>query len=200
MRRAGAGKTCPGVDIVNCNKVPFSQDRFLLNMKNKSGFIKQLASKLEEDAHTVKICKGDADASIEKQAELGATYVVAVADDTDIAMMLLYHWREYHGSVVFFQERENRGWMIGYACKQCEIFREHILFVHAFSGCDTISAPFVREKISFLTAAKTNKMLQDVSDTMNDVWATKEEIEEASIKVFKIIYSGNDRATLCKLR
>ena len=33
LRRAGASKTCPGVDIVNCNKVPFSQDRFLSNTK-----------------------------------------------------------------------------------------------------------------------------------------------------------------------
>ena len=97
-------------------------------------------------------------------------------------MLLLL--REDHGSVVL----------------QYEVFREHILFIHAFSGCDTTSAPFGRGKISFLTAAKTNKMLQGVSNTMNDVWATKEEIEEASIKAFQIIYSGNDRATLCKLR
>ena len=89
--------------------------------------------------------------------------------------------------------------MIGDACKQCEVFREHILFVHTFYGCDTTSAPFGRGRISFLTAAKTKKMLQDVSDTMNDVWATKEEIEEASIKSLKIIYSGNDSALQAKV-
>ena len=100
----------------------------------------------------------------------------------------------------FKKEKTEDGWMIGDVCKQCEVFREHILFIHAFSGCDTTSAPFGRGKVRFLTAVKTNKMLQDVSDTMNDVWAGKEQIEEASIKAFQIIYSGNDRATLCKLR
>ena len=82
----------------------------------------------------MKICKGDADTTIVstslEQAQ-GNEMVVTVADDTDVAMMLLYHWKEHHGDIIFFQEKWNKGWDIKYVCKQCDTFREHILFVHA---------------------------------------------------------------------
>lgn len=79
-------------------------------------------------------------------------------------------------------------------------FREHILFIHAFSGCDTSSGPFGRGKNSFLTLVMKNKTMQIVSDTMNDVWAEQEQVGEAAIKAFQIIYRGKDKDTLCKLR
>ena len=204
MRRTGGGRLCPNVDVIGCNKVPFPQDRFLANDENKAGFIRLLGEKLEQCGQIVKICKGDADTvivstTIEK-AELNSTFVVTVADDTDVAMMLIYHWQERHGDIVFFQERENRGWKIKDVCRECDSFREHILFVHAFSGCYTTSAPFSRGKRSFLTSAINNEGMQILSDTMNDVWAGQEEVGEAAIKAFQIIYSGNDKDTLCKVR
>ena len=202
MRRTG-GKRCPNVDVVGCNKVPFPQDRFLTNEENKAAFIRLLESKLEQDGQTVKICQG-ADTTIVsttlEQAEMSEKSVITVADDTDVAMMLLYHWQERHGEIIFFQEKGNKGWKMNDISHECDSFREHILFIHAFSGCDTSSAPFGRGKNSFLTLVMKNKTMQIVSDTMNDVWAEQEQVGEAAIKAFQIIYSGKDKDTLCKLR
>ena len=85
MRRTG-GRRCPSVDVIGCNKVPFPQDRFLTNDGNKTGFIRLLGEKLEQDGQVVKICKGDADtvivATTLEKADLNSTFVVTVADDT----------------------------------------------------------------------------------------------------------------------
>ena len=154
MQRMGGDKQCPNVDVAGCNKEPFPQDRFLSNEKNKTNFIRLLATRLEQDGNVVKICKGDADATIVstslEQAEQNERSVVTVADDTDVATMLVCHWKENHGEVIFFQEKSNKGWKMNEICRECDLFREHILFVHAFSGCDTTSAPFGRGKLSFI--------------------------------------------------
>ena len=144
------------IDAKDCAKVVFTRERFLSNNDNKSNFIKLLAKKLTEESHSVKICKGDANTAIVsttlKTARMSKKMVVAVADDTDIAVMLLYNWKEHHGDIVFFQPRWNRGWDIKFFAEQCDPFREHLLLIHAWSGCDTTSAPFGKGKINFLNS------------------------------------------------
>lgn len=204
MRRTGGGKRCPNVDVIGRNKVPFPQDRFLTNEENKTHFIAFIGMKLEQDGQTVKICKGDADATIVsttlEQADSNRNAVVTVADDTDVVMMLLYHWQEHHGNVFFFQEKVNKAWKLNKVCHRLDSIREFLLFIHAFSGCDTTSAPFGKGKSSLLSLTSKSKALQLVSETMSDVWAEPNEVGEAAIKAFQILYGGNDKNSLCKLR
>ena len=49
----------------------------------------------------MEICKGDADA-VTKSLDKAENNPITVADDTDVAMMLLYHWKTKHGEVIFF--------------------------------------------------------------------------------------------------
>ena len=73
-------------------------------------------------------------------------FVVVVADDTDVTVMLLYHWNESMQDIYFHQGRGNKTWSIkkasGIIAK-----REHLLFVHAWSGCDTSSSTLVKESL-----------------------------------------------------
>ena len=108
LRRASTHPICPNIDVKGCSKVVFTQERFLSNNDNKSKFIKLLAKKLTEESHTVEICKGGADTAIVpttlKTARMSKKMVVTVADDTDIAVMLLYHWKKHHGDIVSFSQ------------------------------------------------------------------------------------------------
>ena len=114
--------------------------------------------------------------------------VVGVADDTDIAVMLLYHWREELGDIIFYPERKQKGWSIKQAAKRIVDLREHVLFVHAWSGCDTVSAPYGKGKPSFLSQVTKNEELKDVSITvMNDAWIVPEEVGKASQIIFNIM-------------
>ena len=64
------------------------------------------------------------------------------AEDTDIAVLLLYHWSSSLFDIVLTSDRK-KSWSI----KECssilsDDMRSSLLFLHAVSGCDTTSAVF----------------------------------------------------------
>ena len=92
-----------------------------------------------------------------------------MADDTDIAVMILYHWKEELGDIIFDQERQQKGSSIKQAAERLGDLREDVLFGHAWSGCNTLLAPYGKGKPSFLKQVTKNEELKDVSITiMND--------------------------------
>ena len=109
-----------------------------------------------------------------------------MADDTDIAVMLLYHWKEELGDIIFFQERQQKGSSIKQAAER---------------HCDTVSASCGKGKPSFLKQVNKNEELKDVSITiMNDAWAVQGEVSKSSQIIFNITYSGKQSESLIKLR
>ena len=71
------------------------------------------------------------------------------ADDTDISLLLLHHWHGRLFDMTLTSKRSNKSWSI----KECnEALPAHIqqivLFLHAFTGCDTTSAIFGDGKTS----------------------------------------------------
>ena len=204
MRRSDADRKCPDVTVQEYHKVPYTQDRFLSNNSNKTQLISLISTKLKDDGQNVTICKGDADTKIVytalQLAEKNNVPIVVVADDTDIAMMLLYHWRDELGELIFYQQTPNKGWKIKECCEAIDPNREHILFAHAWSGCDTTSAPFGKGKSSVWNLIKKNELFREVSVVMSDVWVEKEDVSKASIAGFVIMYGGNSNDQLNKLR
>ena len=88
---------CQDIVINESNVFYSSQEKFLSNENNKTSFITLISKYLEEDDQAVIKCDGDADTSIVSAAIRLASPktdnpVIVVADDTDIAIMLLYHW------------------------------------------------------------------------------------------------------------
>ena len=72
--------------------------------------------------------------------------IVVVAGDADILVLLMFHWKE--GMNIYMPaETPNKKdvdcqfWKIGNLVKEAgEVATSHILFVHAWSGCDFTSA------------------------------------------------------------
>lgn len=58
---------------------------------------------------------------------LNIAQVETVIDDTDVAMILIYHWKESNGEVIFFQDKSKDGWKLNEICLGSELFREHIV-------------------------------------------------------------------------
>ena len=178
--RRTADKKCQNIEISAINSVPTTQDRFLSNEHNKAQLIDLISNSLKNDGQHVTNCNGDANTQIVETAiNLSAstsTPIVVVADDIDIIVMLLYHWREEFQEVTFFQERAQKGWSIKTVSPSLKSIREHLLFIHAWSGCDTVSAPFGKGKVSFLNLVKKSDELKDISTEMNNVWADQNDI------------------------
>ena len=109
---------------------------------------------------------------------------MVVADDTDIAIMLLYHWKDCMANIIFYPDRVQKGLSIKLLTPGLLSIKEHLLFVHAWSGCDTVSAPYGKGKPTFLELCKKSKRLQEISTSMTDIWATVDEIGQNSTNSF----------------
>ena len=66
---------------------------------------------------------------------------------------------------------------------------EHLLFRHAFTGCDTTSQIHNFGKKSIFSKLKMSKDLQHLSEQFYQASATVNEIGNASIQVFELLYS-----------
>ena len=122
------------------NPVPFTEQPFLSNTTNKAGLIEFLSTRLRQNNTEMTNCEGDADSTIASRTLKVAksTTAVAVADDTDIAVMLVHNWDEkHHREVYFLRERWDKAWSIKNASLKNMTSNEHLLFLHAFTGCDT---------------------------------------------------------------
>ena len=60
--------------------------------------------------------------------------VAVVGDDTDGAVMLVHHWRDDMQDIFFLQERYNKARSVKYASLRNVVIKEHLLFLHAWSG------------------------------------------------------------------
>ena len=88
----------------------------------------------------------------EKAIEYAADVpVVVCVDDTDILVLLLYHWQKHLKSLYFSSERgaETKKakqlvyWNIGELVRTM-LDRKYILFAHAWCGCGTTFALYQR--------------------------------------------------------
>ena len=89
-------------------KVKANQEAFLSNEKNKVRFIKMLSEFLIAGRQTVRNCKEDADIEIVKCAiDFTEHDVNVVAGDTDIALLLLFHWKPLLHEITFTPEKKS---------------------------------------------------------------------------------------------
>ena len=114
---------------------------------------------LRGTGHQVEVSCGDADTLIVfsalEFARNGQT-VTVLAEDTDVLIMLAYHWRNYMEDI--FIRKESRlstpGEMISMKDSTSSIpvvMQRYILLIHAWSACDTPSATFGQGKMYLMT-------------------------------------------------
>ena len=109
-----------------------------------------LSEELRREDHDVRNSTGDADTEIVSAALQYAgdidNDIVVVAGDTDILVLHMFHWKEGM-NIYMLAETPNKEdvdrefWKIENLVKVAgEVVTSHILFIHAWSGCDTTSA------------------------------------------------------------
>ena len=105
--RRSSAKTTATVPSRPVMKAQQNQNRFLSNNRNKTEFIKMLASHLQSRNHAVEVSEGDADIIIVKKAitlARNSQCVTVIAEDTDIYVLLIHHWAA--GMAPIYMQRE----------------------------------------------------------------------------------------------
>lgn len=143
------GTTSSNVNITHDSmQVTAKREVFLRNSRNKVQLIKLLKRQLTSSGIASYVSVGDADVMIVEKAINFAsdkTDVAVVADDTDILILLTYHWKQEMSEIYFCTEKKESKKRIQVTYEINAVVKdqpnvEHILFVHAWGGCDTTSA------------------------------------------------------------
>ena len=196
-RRSLNKKGTAEVIFEESTKVRMKQENFLSNSKNKSRFIDMLCTYLCLCGHDVVKCKEDADTEFVKRAievAKDGKFANVVADDTGVAILLLYHWNNDMADITFASEKSKKTWSIGSSSESLTPgLKPYVLAIHAWTGCDTTSAIYSKGKTSLLKNVSSSLELQRLMTTIRDCWADKEEIGQAGFKLFISMYGGKKK-------
>ena len=136
-------------------QVTAERKEFLRNTANKVQFIDFLINAFKREKINVIQSDGDADVMIVTEAiKLAAENTISVfSDDTDVLVLLMYHWSPFICDIYFSTERVvnkkkiQKQWNIQ-SVVECQSQVDHIQFAHAWSGCDTTSVIYGKGKLS----------------------------------------------------
>ena len=185
------------------------QDQFLANSNNKLQLISLLSKDLSAAGHNIKQATDDADTLIASCALDIASEesVVVVADDIDILILLLYHFKSGMQDVLLktgskkCHKRVTKIVDIRETVSTIDVtIIPSLLFVHAWSGCDTTSAIFGHSKVSVLRKLQNTSEMKNISYIFNRYNATQEDISIAGQRFFVRMYDGKFEKGLTELR
>ena len=139
-----------------------TQDSYLGNSKNKNRFFNLLCKKLAENSIEWSQDESNDDRLI-VQSALDSTFhrVVVVAEDIDV-LVLLMSLAPDDKEIIFLRPLKNNSLQRVYSTqtmlmKYDNIRKEHLLFIHAFTGCDTTSAFYNKGKNNFIKIFNDNQ-------------------------------------------
>ena len=172
-------------------KVVSSRKLFLKNVNNKKELIRLLTLKFLQHGINVDQSQGDADVLTVKVALRISTtkQVKVVSDDTDILVLLMYHWQSRTMEDIILATTKTvskKKIPIRYSIKELveqHKQTEHLLFAHAWTGCDTTSAIHKYGKAKIFQLLKT-KSDQVAISCFGDTTATQDSIGNAGINMF----------------
>lgn len=154
-RRVTKSAACSDILFDQHMTVPTSQQQFLSNVYNKSRLIIMLKDKFTTENILVKQADNDADVLIVETAinQFNPANINVVVGE-DIDLLVLITARTSSDKIIYFLKP-------GKAQQSSEFFsneslsafpkcKRHLLFLHAFTGCDTTSTLFRRGKTSIL--------------------------------------------------
>nr|XP_018912069.1 PREDICTED: uncharacterized protein LOC109040547 [Bemisia tabaci] len=194
--------------LFNESMVPtVSQEKFLANSKNKNRLIRMMKNHLEAEGIQVLQAVEDADTLIVNKAIEKAlvteNLVFIVGEDIDLFVLLAFHSKNIQN--VFFM-KPGKGKMPRKVYNRDSIGNEtiadNILFLHAFSGCDTNCALFGKGKNKFLTSLTKNPSFTSFIKIFNDANATAESVSNAGHKFILYLYgyTGSEEISINELR
>jgi hypothetical protein len=177
---------------VHLENTPYtSKDKFISNGKNKTALISQMSSALRSSGMLVTQSKDDADTDIIKSVLQFALVdsVEVRAEDGDILIMLVYHYNPLLHCQIFLTTSKGTFSIRDIECKLTPIQKRYLLFIHAFTGCDTVSAiyGFSKEKLFELFC---DGSLFDEMDIFYDEHSSREAIQQAGIRIFQHMYKS----------
>jgi 5'-3' exonuclease len=184
------------------------QEEFLSVGSNKQQLISLTSDQLRMVGCSVIQAEGDADVDIAKAAVSTASVhtTTLIGEDTDLLILLL-HYAEIDGKPLYFRsDTQSRGLPKVYNinCLKQSLGSElctQLLFLHAFTGCDSTSRIYgIGKKSAFLKLITGNQILQSCAKTFTSPGKNRTEIENLGCQAMAAIFGGKNTSALATLR
>ena len=133
--------------------------------------------------------------------------VSVFANDTDILIMLVFHWQDKMADINVLSIVQSQG------KKQSKVFNVKeasgmlddttkylLLFIHAFGGCDTTSAIYDKGKQAVKRLVDRSPEARDLAKVFMNDKANQETIGKTGIALFVLLYGGKTGDSLTTLR
>ena len=167
------------------NHVSFAQDCFLNNTENKSRLIVFLPLHLKRRGFIVINCPSDVDATIVKNALqyviVNSGTIIILADDTDVAVMLVDHWEVAIQDIYFLEEQWNKAWSVKDAFTRNVVIKEDLLFLHSWSRYDSTSAVFGKGKPEASQMLAKSNDWKHLAETVSSPYSDQADVGNASL-------------------
>lgn len=176
--------------------ITFSQEKVLSSDKNKENLIKLLCEEFHKVGCITKTANEAADSLIIETAITSKTNdnnVVIVGEDVDL-LVLLTQLAPLDSNIYFLKpnrgntELEKQQVYCNNSFKYKEL-KKYILFLHAFTGCDTTSCFYKQGKNKLIKLFLNDYNLQKLAEKFYDVNASQSEIENCGNKIIAALYS-----------
>ena len=163
----------PCINFTEGSQFTGRKDNFLANSINKQKFISMLSNDLRAQHVSVINATGDADVDIAKCAtELTCdNSTTVIGEDTDLLVLLLYYVQDDSKTLYFRSDKAKytrkaatyhiNGLRRLLGFEMCQ----QLLFLHAFTGCDTTSRIYgIGKKAIFQRLVKKDQQLQCIAN------------------------------------
>lgn len=196
-RRAKYATSAP-IQFTKEMKLKISSEKFLHSNENKSKFIKMLMEAFKEQNIESIQCQGDADRTIVKEAIKIATAnptntVIIVAEDTDVAI-LMTALTPYNLEIFMFKPQKGKVDQKTFSSRSLDhldrFTRDNIFFIHAASGCDTVSATRGFGKLALFKVLKDNIDLWENVKKFKESDKSAEELMDHIIQIYLAMHKA----------
>jgi len=195
-RRRKANDVGASVSVSAEMRLSMSKKAFLANPSNKQAFIYLLAGYLVKAGITVEHAEGDADYKICILACLSSLTkpTAVVAEDSDVFQLLVHHVDTTDQSENLYMVTSKQTVCISTLKRNLDpCLSDALLFLHAFSGCDTTSRPYGIGKVTVLTQYTA---IQKYSSVFMSPSSSKDNIEKAGEQAMLVIYGSTTTPNL----
>ena len=190
---------CADISIKGSTVCSIPMKRLLANSNNKLELIKLLSNIFTEKGIEVHAADDDADTVIVAKAlNLSLQGKIEIkAEDTDILCLLVHHFGDHNNDIII--NTASGSYSIDKISQALDpSLKKMLLFIHSFSGCDTVSSIFgFGKEIVLKKAAKLNE--EGHLSSLLSVREPKDDIINAGLILFQHLY-GNGKETLESLR
>ena len=178
---------CCDIQIRPDIKSIIQREKFLDNKSNKTQLIRLLAETFSINGIRVQECPDDADTSIVRAAldEARESPVEVRAEDTDIMVLLIHHAADHP---IFLTTAKETSYDVGKIQEALpERYRKYLIFLHSFSGCDTVSAISGFSQSTLLAKLCKTDKAEKAMDVFLDIQAEKDAIIKAGCELFHFV-------------